>query len=106
MIAIRVDGPRAWDLHLTIDIDLTDVSAVHRLTLNNGVLSHTARQLPTTPDLTLRLPMELLLGLLTGHLELGQLEGAGAELAGDRGALGALLGVLDRTDPDFEIVTP
>ena len=106
VIAIRVDGPRAWDLHLTIDIDLTDVHEVHRLTLNNGVLSHSARQLSTTPDLTLRLPMQILLGLLTGHVEIDGLEAVGAELDGESSVLAALLGVLDRTDPDFEIVTP
>ena len=42
-IAIRVNGPRAWDEVLTIDWDFTDLGEVHRTTLRNGVFTHRRR---------------------------------------------------------------
>ena len=39
-IAIRVDGPRAWDEALSIGIELTDADEAYRLDLRNGVLVH------------------------------------------------------------------
>ncbi|XXZ50166.1 alkyl sulfatase dimerization domain-containing protein [Streptomyces cavourensis] len=43
-LAVRVDGPRAWDMELVIDPVVTDGSATapvrHRLTLHNGALTH------------------------------------------------------------------
>ena len=39
-IAIRIDGPRAWDERLTIDWRFTDLGETHRSTLRNGVLTH------------------------------------------------------------------
>ena len=42
-----------------------------------------------------------LIGLLGGDLS-----SPGIETAGDPGALQSLLGVLDRGDPSFDIVTP
>ncbi|MFN8138032.1 MAG: alkyl sulfatase C-terminal domain-containing protein [Propionicimonas sp.] len=41
-MAIRVDGPRAWHERLTIDVALTDLGQTHRISLSNGVLSHTS----------------------------------------------------------------
>ncbi|MFE3475278.1 alkyl sulfatase dimerization domain-containing protein [Streptomyces bacillaris] len=42
-LAVRVDGPRAWDMELVIDPVVTDGSATapvrHRLTLHNGALT-------------------------------------------------------------------
>ena len=36
--AISVNGPRAWDLDLAIDVTFDDVDTNYRLTLRNGVL--------------------------------------------------------------------
>ena len=38
--AISVNGPRAWDLDLAIDVTFADVATNYRLTLRNGVLVH------------------------------------------------------------------
>ena len=37
-IAISVNGPKAWDLDLSINVVFTDLDAAYRLTLRNGVL--------------------------------------------------------------------
>ncbi|CAL8977629.1 Putative alkyl/aryl-sulfatase YjcS [Propionicimonas sp. T2.31MG-18] len=105
-MAIRVDGPRAWHERLTIDVALTDLGQTHRISLSNGVLSHTSTPGPLPADLTLRLAMPVLAGLLSGALGLGDLGSAGVEVAGDASALSRLLAVLDEPDPDFAIVTP
>lgn len=105
-IAIRVDGPRAWDEHLIVDVDLTDVDEVHRLTLSNGVLSHTAGTGGGPADLLVRLDSHRLGALMTGQVPPGAMAEAGVAIEGDPGVLGRLMAVLDQTDPDFAIVTP
>jgi alkyl sulfatase BDS1-like metallo-beta-lactamase superfamily hydrolase len=105
-IAIRVDGPRAWDEHLTLDVNLTDVGQAHRLTLSNGVLTHTSVPHHAPADLTLRLDRRALAGLLTGRIASDQLAASGVETQGDPSTLSRLLAVMDRVDPDYAIVTP
>lgn len=39
-VAIVVDGPRAWDLRLTLDWHVTDLGEHHRATLSHGALTH------------------------------------------------------------------
>jgi alkyl sulfatase BDS1-like metallo-beta-lactamase superfamily hydrolase len=97
-IAIRVNGPRAWDERLSIGVELTDLGATHRLDLRNGVLVH--RPAPVDgADVVLRLSATGLVGLLAGQME-------GLEVEGDPTVLGRLMAVLDAPDPDFAIVTP
>ena len=97
-IAIRVDGPKAWDEQLSIGIELTDEDASYRLDLRNGVLVHRARPVDGA-DLILRLPRAALVGLLAGSTE-------GLQTEGDTGELGRLMAVLEAPDPAFVIVTP
>ncbi|HEU4528526.1 MAG TPA: alkyl sulfatase dimerization domain-containing protein [Actinomycetota bacterium] len=99
-IAIRVDGPRAWSEHLTIDWHLTDLGEHHRMTLSNGVLIHYPDPGAGEVDLTLTLTKPQLLGMLAS----GSAEGVVHE--GDLGAIGRLISVLEDQNPDFAIVTP
>jgi alkyl sulfatase BDS1-like metallo-beta-lactamase superfamily hydrolase len=103
MLAINVNGPRAWDLDLAIDVSLADSASNYRLTLRNGVLVH--RKVAAderTADATLRLDTKIrLIQLMSGDLA-----SPGFEVIGDSGALPALLGTLDRPNPAFDIVTP
>lgn len=104
--AIRVDGPRAWNENLTLRINLTDLGEVHRLTLRNGVLSHTSSAGPAAADVTLTLTMPALTALLAGQIPPEEFADAGIKLDGDSDVLGRLVAVLDEPDPDFAIVTP
>jgi alkyl sulfatase BDS1-like metallo-beta-lactamase superfamily hydrolase len=97
-IAIRVDGPRAWDEELVIGVELADAAESYRLELRNGVLVHRATS-TTGADVVLRTTRAALPGLLLGRMD-------GVELEGDPGALRRLLAVLDAPDPEFAIVTP
>jgi alkyl sulfatase BDS1-like metallo-beta-lactamase superfamily hydrolase len=100
-VAITVDGPKAWELDLTIDLTLSDLDRSFRLTLRNGVLVHVEREPDGSAALHLTLTKPRLLALVAGDLDS---EGLGFE--GDLGVLQQLLGVLSPGDPSFEIVRP
>ncbi|MGN6445912.1 alkyl/aryl-sulfatase [Amnibacterium sp.] len=101
-IAITIDGPRAWSLDLVIDLVVSDLGTVHRVTLRHGVLVHVERSADPAPAaLTLTLTSARLLGLIGGDTE-----GAGIAFDGDRSVLEDLMSVLDRGDPAFAIVLP
>jgi alkyl sulfatase BDS1-like metallo-beta-lactamase superfamily hydrolase len=102
-LAISVNGPRAWDLDLAIDVTFTDSAANYRLTLRNGVLVYRRVSADeSTADATLRLDTKNRLVRLAA----GDLASPGFEVTGDAGVLPALLGTLDRPNPAFDIVTP
>ena len=88
---------------MALDFSFTDSGANYRLTLRNGVLVHrnTAAD-PATADATVTLATTM--RLLTAAA--GDLDSPGLAVAGDAAAVQALLGVLDRPDPAFNIVTP
>lgn len=103
MLAISVNGPRAWALKLAVDVTFLDSGDNHRLTLRNGVLVHrTVPAEPSTADATVRLANTLRLLALAA----GDNSSPGLEISGDDGVLASLVSVLDRPDPDFDIVTP
>ncbi len=105
-IAIQVDGPKAWDEKLSIDIVLTDVDERYRLRLSNGVLTYSARPQRGDADVTLTTTRRALPALALGGLSTEGLAGAGIELAGDPGVLDRLAAVLQPGDNNFPIVTP
>jgi alkyl sulfatase BDS1-like metallo-beta-lactamase superfamily hydrolase len=102
-LAINVNGPRAWDLDLAIDVTFADIATNYRLTLRNGVLVH--RKVPADPatagaTVTLATKARLLM------FAAGDVTSPGVEVAGDANALPMLLSALDRPNPGFDIVTP
>jgi alkyl sulfatase BDS1-like metallo-beta-lactamase superfamily hydrolase len=102
-LAIRVDGPRSWDLDLAIDLAFADLAVNYRLTLRNGVLVYRgAAADPATATVTVKLDSKS--RLLTAAL--GDFTSPGLQMSGDQAALRAFLGVLDQPDPHFNIVTP
>jgi alkyl sulfatase BDS1-like metallo-beta-lactamase superfamily hydrolase len=102
-LAIRVNGPRSWDLDIATDIAFADVAANYRLTLRNGVLVY--RKLaadPATATVTVKLDSKVRLFAAA----MGDFTSPGLEMSGDQSALQAFLGALDQPDPNFNIVTP
>ena len=100
-VAIRIDGPKAWDAQLAIDWVFTDLGHTYRTELRHGVLIQDVDPKQGTADLTLTLTKSDLLGLLGGTRGL---EGLSTE--GDPAVVATLLGVLDPPTPGFAIVTP
>jgi alkyl sulfatase BDS1-like metallo-beta-lactamase superfamily hydrolase len=106
-LAIRVDGPRAWNERLTVDVRITDADTRYRLSLANGVLTYSTAQRPDAADATVTVPRATSLAFLVGGAaDPATLAAAGIELAGDTDVLGRLFAVLESPDPDFAIVTP
>ena len=102
-VAINIDGPRAWDLDLALDLGFADTGTNYRLTLRNGVLVY--RRVPADPataGVTLTLADKS--RLLT--LVAGDGDSDGLRVDGDPAVLTSLIGVLDRPDPGFNIITP
>jgi alkyl sulfatase BDS1-like metallo-beta-lactamase superfamily hydrolase len=109
-IAIRVNGPKAWDSPLSMNWHLTDERCTWHIRLSNGALTYRStpdgapggkpgRKAPAA-DFTVDLAKPQLLGLLGGHgLD-------GIDHQGDASVLSRLIGLLDTPDPSFAIVTP
>ncbi|EHB54807.1 beta-lactamase domain protein [Mycolicibacterium rhodesiae JS60] len=103
VLAISVNGPRAWDLDIALDITFDDLGANYRLTLRNGVLVYRqCRADESTATATVRLLSKLRLLAAAA----GDFTSPGLEVSGDGQALQTLLGALDRPDPSFNIITP
>jgi alkyl sulfatase BDS1-like metallo-beta-lactamase superfamily hydrolase len=101
--AISINGPRAWDLDVAVDVTFLDVGTNYRLTLRNGVLVY--RKVPAdeaTAAATIKLANKLRLLMFAA----GDADSPGLEVAGDAGALPSILAVLDRPNPNFNIITP
>jgi alkyl sulfatase BDS1-like metallo-beta-lactamase superfamily hydrolase len=100
-LAISVNGPRAWDLDLTLNVTFTDLETTYRVTLRNGVLISTKGAIDAAAAVSLSVTKGRMLALLGGDTD-----SAGIDLTGDATVLHSLLGVLDDGDPSFNIVTP
>jgi alkyl sulfatase BDS1-like metallo-beta-lactamase superfamily hydrolase len=106
-IAIRIDGPKAWDVSATVAFVITDEGSTHLAELRNGALHHrTVAAVPagTTSFSLTRLD---LIGAITGTVDLAQALADGViAVDGDPAELAQLVGLLAPVDPDFDIVTP
>jgi alkyl sulfatase BDS1-like metallo-beta-lactamase superfamily hydrolase len=103
VLAISVNGPRAWDLDIATDVTFGDGDVNYRLTLRNGVLVY--RKVPAdsaTASATITLANKLRLLAFAA----GDTDSPGVEISGDASALASLMAALDRPDPSFDIVTP
>ncbi|MEW2100891.1 alkyl sulfatase dimerization domain-containing protein [Streptomyces sp. NPDC012485] len=98
-LAVRVNGPKAWALDLTIDWHVGDDR--RRLRLANGLLTRTTGTQPSADvGLTMTMTKAQLLRTLAGR----GVEGITME--GDASLLTRLMSVLDKPDKTFAIVTP
>ena len=102
-LAISVNGPRAWDLDIAVDITFTDTATNYRLTLRNGVLVYRKADADaTSADATVTLANKVRLLALAA----GDSASPGVQIGGDAAVLQSLIGALDQPDPDFTIITP
>jgi alkyl sulfatase BDS1-like metallo-beta-lactamase superfamily hydrolase len=106
-VAIRIDGPKAWDLHLVLSFVITDLDETYVFELRNGVANHRRTSAPAADSTTLSLARRTLIGLFTGRVDFGAALADGTiALDGDPSALGALVSVIGKTERNFPIVTP
>jgi alkyl sulfatase BDS1-like metallo-beta-lactamase superfamily hydrolase len=106
-IAIRIDGPRAWDTYLRISWVIADEDAVYVTELRNGVLNHHTIDEVIAGTTTLTLTRGALIAIVTGQLELAAALADGTlSVQGDPTLLQGLMGLVSPVDRDFAIVTP
>jgi alkyl sulfatase BDS1-like metallo-beta-lactamase superfamily hydrolase len=98
-VAIRINGPKAWNETLAINWRLTDENRHYRMELSNGALIHHPTDATANADVSIALTRSQLVGLLAGKTD-------GVAIDGDAGVLTRLIGLLDEPDPTFAIVTP
>ena len=105
-LAVRIDGPAAWDDDIRIGLVLTD-ERTWLVELRNGVLVYqTVDELPDDVT-TFTLATPVLLQTLGGARTMAAAIDAGdASVSGDPGDLARLMAVVAPIDPDFDIVTP
>lgn len=106
-MALRMDGPRAFGVELSINFQLTDSGENYALVLSNAVLKHRADTTLEDADATLRLARGALDELVVEATTAAELFAAGRiEVEGDAAKLVELFGLMDDPDPSFAIVTP
>ena len=106
-VAIRIDGPRAWDHNLQIVWVIADENTTYLVELRNGALHHRTVSEPPPGVTAFTLTRRALIGLVTGTLDLASALGDGTVVVnGDPEILERLVALLAPVDPDFDIVTP
>ena len=106
-MAVRLDGPRAADADVRLNVVDTVDGVGYSVWLQNAVLHHRVGDALPDPELTVAAEHDVLAGVLFGLLPLDDAVAAGIATAdGDRGALHRLHALLDRFDQAFPIVTP
>jgi alkyl sulfatase BDS1-like metallo-beta-lactamase superfamily hydrolase len=106
-IAIRIDGPKAWDVSAKVAFVITDEGSTHLAELRNGALHHRTVAAVPAGTTTFSLTRLDLIGAITGTVDLAQALADGViAVDGDPAELAQLVGLLAPVDPDFDIVTP
>lgn len=106
-MAVRIDGPAAWDHHLVIGWHITDDDTHHVLELRNGALHHRTVTAMPAGIVTLSLTRPILIGLIMRRIDPVEAFSNGSiTVEGDPAPLATLIGLVASADPDFAIVTP
>ena len=101
--AINLNGPRAWDLDVAVDITFLDTADNYRVTVRNGVLVYRKRPADeSTAQATIKFANKMRLLAFAA----GDADSPGLEVTGDASAMPSVLAVVDRPDPGFNIVEP
>ena len=94
-IAIRINGPRAWNERLSVGWHFTDAHENYRMELSNGALIHYPTTGNRAADLTVTLTKPQLLQLLATA------EPDGIDMSGDSAVLGRLMSLDRQPRPRF-----
>jgi alkyl sulfatase BDS1-like metallo-beta-lactamase superfamily hydrolase len=106
-LALRVDGPRAWNERLQIGWRISDDSLTILSELRNGVLTSRAVSAIPSGVTTFTLDRATLAGLLTNQVDFAEAQRAGRlQVEGDPSVLLRLVSLVAPPDPGFSIVTP
>lgn len=106
-MAASIDGPRAGDLSLRINLVFRDLGETYVLSLQNGVLRHRAGAPDPEADATLALSKDFFLRMMTGSAgPVALLTSDETEITGSTIDLARFFRLLDQAPGTFPIVTP
>ncbi|MHC4107864.1 MAG: alkyl/aryl-sulfatase, partial [Planctomycetota bacterium] len=106
-IAVRVNGPKAADLDVTLNWSFTDIDERYAMSLANGVLNYSPGRHASDADSTIELTKTAYVHLVLGTAKIPELIGSGAvKIDGDPMAFAKLFGALDTYEFFWNIVTP
>ncbi len=104
--ATRFAPERFTGQKLTVAIDMTDRNEIATIDANAQAMIGRVGVAPQSPDVTVRGPRALLLGLLFLKQPVSAIQGAGLTVEGDAAGLQTLIDALDPMPQGFDIVTP
>jgi alkyl sulfatase BDS1-like metallo-beta-lactamase superfamily hydrolase len=105
-LAVRLNGAKAGNRRITINVSFPDLQANYTLMVRNGALSH-RNGTHDTPDVAVTIDRSQFDNIIVGQTTLAdQIESGTARLQGDADALHEFIGLLDTFEFWFNIVTP
>jgi len=106
-MAVRLNGPDAEDVVLSVNIIFTDLGQSYLLDIENAVLHHRPSEQGVEADATLRLTHDLFVQILIGKASLKEtLLSDDLEVGGSTLDLVRFFSLLDKPTGTFNIVTP
>ncbi len=107
LAAVRFNSERATGKAFRINLVLSDVNEKHLLTVENGVLIHEEGIVDEKADATATMKRSDLLETLLAGVPLTLKTATGAvKVTGKSDAYAELVGLIDPTQPNFNVVTP
>ncbi|WP_439836171.1 alkyl/aryl-sulfatase [Aeromonas enteropelogenes] len=105
-LSVRINPEKAAGKKMVVNMDFTDIGEKHTLSLENAVLNHTTRY-ATSPDVTVTLSKQTLDDIQLGQGTLEQKIASGEiKIQGDQQTFSDFVGLLDKFNFWFNIVTP
>ncbi|MCZ0752647.1 alkyl/aryl-sulfatase [Aeromonas enteropelogenes] len=105
-LAVRINPEKAAGKKMVVNMDFTDIGEKHTLSLENAVLNHTTRY-AASPDVTVTLSKQTLDDIQLGQGTLEQKIASGEiKIQGDQQTFSDFVGLLDKFNFWFNIVTP
>ena len=106
-MAVRLNGPKAADEQLIVNLVFTDLGETYVLVVENGVLHHYRRDTDPEANATLSLTRDAYLALASGAIGLTDLlTSDDITLEGSKLDLVRFFSLLERPEGTFDIVTP
>ena len=106
-LAVGLDGEKAGDANMTVEIEFSDRKEHWLLEISRGVLRYYPDRYVDAPTISLRITRRDFVALLSGAVSFPSLlRDDRAELDGGLIALARFGGLFERAAPDFEIVKP
>ncbi|QKN82342.1 alkyl/aryl-sulfatase [Scandinavium goeteborgense] len=106
-MAVHINGEKAANAHVTLNVDFGDQGGKYKLELENGVLNHTPNAQADKADATITLSRDTLDRIVLKEETLQQAKDKGdLKITGDANKLTELMSYMDKFEFWFNIVTP